>query len=56
MSNDTQETDKRNSEPKPSDGFGRYMSYALNHHAAERLLKIAQDIRLDIDRLGRLPH
>ena len=28
----------------------------LNHHAAERLLKIAQDIRSDIDRLGRAPH
>jgi hypothetical protein len=28
----------------------------LNHHAAERLLKIAQDIRSDIDRLGKAPH
>jgi hypothetical protein len=28
----------------------------LNHHASERLLKIAQDIRSDIDRLGRAPH
>jgi len=24
----------------------------LNHHAAERLLKVAQDIRSDLDRLG----
>jgi hypothetical protein len=26
----------------------------LNHRAAERLLKIAQDIRSDLDRLGRI--
>jgi hypothetical protein len=25
----------------------------LDHDAAERLLKLAQDIRLDLDRLGR---
>lgn len=27
----------------------------LNHHAVERLLKIAQDIRSDIERLGTVP-
>jgi hypothetical protein len=26
----------------------------LNHHSAERLLKVAQDIRSDIERLGRV--
>lgn len=26
----------------------------LNHHAAERLLKVAQDIRSDLDRLGNV--
>lgn len=25
----------------------------LNHHSAERLLKVAQDIRSDLDRLGK---
>jgi hypothetical protein len=26
----------------------------LNHHSAERLLKVAKDIRSDLDRLGKV--